>query len=117
MEAEYIALSHSMRELLPACWLMDELAQALKLKRELLSMVSTVWEDNDRALILANSPMPHMTPCSKHIGVKYHWFHLWIDGLTVVVKPIESAFQKADILTKPLSRLDFAVKQKMLMGW
>eukprot|EP00957_Ditylum_brightwellii_P210677 15365253-Ditylum_brightwellii.AAC.1 len=58
MEAEYIVLSHSMRELLPACWLMDELVQAFELERELLLTVSMVWEDNNGALILANSPMP-----------------------------------------------------------
>eukprot|EP00957_Ditylum_brightwellii_P059842 4543108-Ditylum_brightwellii.AAC.1 len=70
MEAKYIALAHSMCELLPAKWLLEELSQQLELGRELLSIVSTVWEDNDRALALAKMTMPCMTPCSKHIGVK-----------------------------------------------
>eukprot|EP00957_Ditylum_brightwellii_P063927 4849883-Ditylum_brightwellii.AAC.1 len=69
MEAKYIALSHSTRELLPVCWLIEEVASALDLKRDSFSTISTVWEDNEGVLILANSPMPRMTPCSKHIGV------------------------------------------------
>eukprot|EP00957_Ditylum_brightwellii_P138129 10529155-Ditylum_brightwellii.AAC.1 len=72
MEAKYIALSHIMKELLPVCWLIEELASALDLKRDSSSTIPTVWEDNKGALILANSPMPRMTPCSKYIGVKYH---------------------------------------------
>eukprot|EP00957_Ditylum_brightwellii_P162169 12347585-Ditylum_brightwellii.AAC.1 len=76
---------------------------------------STRKEDNNGALILANSPIPHMTPCSKHIGVKYHWFYFWIDGVTAVVKPIKSVLQRANIFTKPLGKFDFASKRKMLL--
>eukprot|EP00957_Ditylum_brightwellii_P040791 3088302-Ditylum_brightwellii.AAC.1 len=67
MEAEYIVLSHSMKELLPVQWLIEELAAALDLERESLSTISIVWEDNVGALALANAPMPRMIPHSKHI--------------------------------------------------
>eukprot|EP00957_Ditylum_brightwellii_P114984 8769989-Ditylum_brightwellii.AAC.1 len=77
MEAEYIALAHSMRELIPTKWLMDELAEALSLEITGERMFSTVWEDNNGALILANNLLPRMTPRSKHISVKYHWFRSW----------------------------------------
>eukprot|EP00957_Ditylum_brightwellii_P110802 8451006-Ditylum_brightwellii.AAC.1 len=36
MEAKYIALYHSMRELLPVRWLIEELVSALDLKRDSL---------------------------------------------------------------------------------
>eukprot|EP00957_Ditylum_brightwellii_P145305 11066846-Ditylum_brightwellii.AAC.1 len=67
MEAEYIALSHSMQELLPAKWLVEELAQSLGLERDDFSTISTIWENNNGALVLATNPMLRMTPRSKHI--------------------------------------------------
>eukprot|EP00957_Ditylum_brightwellii_P198128 15095783-Ditylum_brightwellii.AAC.1 len=118
MEAKYIALVHSMHELLPARWLLEELSKQLELDRELLSTVFTVWEDNNGALALANMPITHITPCSKHIGVKYHWFRSWINEPIngIVVQHINSKEQKGYILTKLLGRLEFSDKRKMHMG-
>eukprot|EP00957_Ditylum_brightwellii_P089522 6816945-Ditylum_brightwellii.AAC.1 len=116
MKAEYIALSHSMRKLLSARWLIEELATALDLERESLSTISTVWEDNEGALALTNAPMPRMTHQSKHIGITCHWFRSWIDGVTACVKSITSALQKADILAKSLGKNEFPSKRKMLLG-
>eukprot|EP00957_Ditylum_brightwellii_P123837 9440203-Ditylum_brightwellii.AAC.1 len=94
MEAKYIALAHSVHELLPAKWLLEELSQQLELGRESLSTLSTVWEDNNGSLALANMIMPHMTPCSKHIG------------------QINSKEQKWDTLAKPLGKLESLEKEK-----
>ena len=33
---------------------------------------STIYEDNNEAIFVATGP--RMTPTSKHITVKYHWF-------------------------------------------
>eukprot|EP00957_Ditylum_brightwellii_P101116 7705621-Ditylum_brightwellii.AAC.1 len=62
MEVEYIALAHSMQGLLPAQWLIEEFVSHLDLDRDSMFDISTVWEDNNWALILANSLMPQMTP-------------------------------------------------------
>ena len=73
LEAEYIALSQSMRELLPLRNLLQQVGKNLKLdfvKHGL--MQSTVFEDNNGALGLATSPK--LTPHTKHITVKYHFF-------------------------------------------
>eukprot|EP00957_Ditylum_brightwellii_P098738 7521052-Ditylum_brightwellii.AAC.1 len=108
-----------MRELLPAKWLIEELGQSLGLKQEEVSTISTVWKDNNDALVLATNPMPRMTPRSKYIGVKYHWFRIWINSPEgkFVIKPVESSLQKADIFTKLLPKNKFRAKRKMLMGW
>eukprot|EP00957_Ditylum_brightwellii_P014791 1115148-Ditylum_brightwellii.AAC.1 len=79
MEAEYITLAHGMQELLPIRWLVEELADTMFLDQPQEMLVSTVWEDNNGALILANNSLPQMTPRSKYIGVKYHWFRSWIN--------------------------------------
>eukprot|EP00957_Ditylum_brightwellii_P211709 15366495-Ditylum_brightwellii.AAC.1 len=117
MEAEYIMLFHSMRELIPVRWLIEELATALDVDRHSLSTISTAWEDNKEILALANAPMLRMTPCSKQIGIKYNWFRSWIDGVTACIKSILSALQKADILTKLSGKNEFPSKRKMLLGW
>eukprot|EP00957_Ditylum_brightwellii_P177553 13524137-Ditylum_brightwellii.AAC.1 len=104
MEAEYIALSQGMQELLPAKRLLEELVSALEFENEPLSTVSTVLEENNGSSIIAPNPMPCMTLCSKNIAVKYHWFYSQVNGLTMQVKAIDSSLQKADILAKLLGK-------------
>jgi hypothetical protein len=73
-EAEYIALSTAMRALLPLRALFKSLAGSLTLLHEEVTKVCAVWEDNQAALKLATAQFPNMTPRTKHIGIKYHWF-------------------------------------------
>jgi hypothetical protein len=73
MEAEYIALSQAMRDLIPLRELIKEVAHSLGKDRNFTTRTySKVLEDNNGALTLAN--VPRMTPRSKHIAVKYHFF-------------------------------------------
>eukprot|EP00978_Attheya_sp_CCMP212_P013375 scaffold33661_cov29-Attheya_sp.AAC.1 len=81
MESEYVALSMAVRDLIPIRRLLNEVCDATGLEKEreatmLASLRSTtkVHEDNAGCLILANTPLPYMTPRSKHHGTKYHWF-------------------------------------------
>eukprot|EP00957_Ditylum_brightwellii_P159694 12155064-Ditylum_brightwellii.AAC.1 len=85
-----------MNKLLPVKWLLEELSQHLELDRKSLYTVSTVWEDSNKALALAIMKMPCMTPCSKHIGDKHHWFRSWVNEPSngIVVQHINSKEQK-----------------------
>jgi len=77
---------------------------------------STIFEDNNGALSLATAPK--LTPCMKHIGVKYHWFKSLIgkeQGFDIV--KVESKEQKADIFTKGLPAELFQHVRGILMGW
>jgi hypothetical protein len=38
------------------------------------SSVSIVWDDNNGVLKMVTGEYPNMTPLTKHIVVKYHWF-------------------------------------------
>jgi hypothetical protein len=62
-------------------------------------MQSNVFGNNNRDLSLALSP--RITPRTKYIGVKYHFFieHIGVEKGMKIHK-IESAEPKADILTK-----------------
>ena len=75
MESEYIACSTSCRKLIPLRLLVKEISSAVGIPDEkIASLHTTIWEDNIGALTLANLELPHMTPRSKHIAIKYHWF-------------------------------------------
>ena len=74
----------------------------------------TIYEDNNGAIIVATSP--RMTPTSKHIAVKYHWFRQQV-GKEFVIQKIESENQKADIFTKGLQGQIFVSISKLLCGW
>ena len=75
MQAEYVALSTAMRDLLPFRELVIEICERIQLNEESLATIkSTVWEDNVGALTLANLEPPRVTQKSKHFAVQYHWF-------------------------------------------
>jgi hypothetical protein len=117
LESEYIALSSGMRDLIPMRRLLQEVGTMMKLDFAQPALVhSTIFEDNNGALGLAQAPK--MTPRTKHIGIKYHWFKSHIgpeEG--IVLKKVESEFQKADIFTKGLVQEKFESARKLLMGW
>ena len=73
LHAEYVTLSQSLQDLLPLKSLVKEIIDVLKIPSNLSFVTkSTVFEDNQGAITVAQSP--RLTPTSKHIAVKYHWF-------------------------------------------
>ena len=118
MESEYIALSTASRHLLPLHNLVEEIGEHCDIHSAFPSTVhSTIWEDNAGALALGNMELPRMTPRSKHIGVKYHWFREHVLSGRFSVKKIASTNQIADLFTKGLGFVQFAKLRKELMGW
>ena len=122
MESEYIALSTAMRTLLFIRALFSELCEHHNLVyKNKVSTISTVFEDNRAAKILATTDPPRLTPRSKSLAVRYHWFrsHLGIkkDGSGIQVKDVTSALNKADFLTKALDRASFSANRLAVCGW
>ena len=118
MEAEYIALSMGMRELIGMRKQLKELIKQKIVKRTGVSTICKVWEDNEAALKHAVTPLPKLTPRTKHIGVKYHWFKSHLKpGSEIECHPISTKVQIADIMTKGLVKIDFENKRRLLMGW
>ena len=97
--------------------LLAVVSQSLNLERDDKTLISTVWEDNNGALGLAKKEAPLMTPRTKHIAIKYHWFRSKIVKGSVEIEHINTLIQKADIFTKGLRRVDFEGKRKLLQGW
>ena len=75
---------------------------------------STIYEDNNGAIVVATLPMTNPTP--KHIAVNYHWFRQHV-GKEFVIQRIESENQKADIFTKGLQGQIFVRIRRLLCGW
>jgi hypothetical protein len=118
MEAEYNALSIAMRSVLPFQSLVNSVTKGIGMTNDLLtSFKTTVWEDNAGALQLATLEPGRITPRSKHYAIKYHWFRSHLKPNKVEIHKIASSNQKADILTKGLTKEKFESIRKLLCGW
>ena len=117
VEAEYIALSQSLREVI--CLM--QLAKEIKSKGiPLLGKAQTVvkcnaFEDNTGALELAK--VPKMRPRTKHINIKYHHFRAHVQQGTITVQHVSTEEQVAIIFNKPLPIAHFLKHQQSILGW
>ena len=115
--AEYVALSEAMRELLPLRRLLLEISTKLKLPTISQTLVkSTVFEDNQSCLALANAPK--LMPGNKYLALRYHFFRSEIGPHKgILVKWVSTENQLGDLFTKALGPAQFKVLRKKLMGW
>ena len=115
--AEYVALSEAMRELIPMRRLLLEITTKLKLPAIAQTLVkSTVFEDNQSCLALANAPK--LLPGNKYLALRYHFFRSEIGpDKGVLVQWVSTDQQVADLSTKSLGPAQFKVLRKKLMGW
>ena len=118
MESEYIALSTAMRSLIHLRALLFEIKNHFKLSiEERVSTISTVFEDNRACRILATTDPPRLTPQSKSLAIKYHWFRSHLDPESIIIKDIPTDEQKGDGFTKPLTHARFLLFRKIICGW
>ncbi|WVZ89349.1 hypothetical protein U9M48_035769 [Paspalum notatum var. saurae] len=97
-EAEYIAASTASTQ---ALWLARLLSDLLGRDTEAVEL----WVDSKLALALAKNPVFHER--SKHIRVRYHFIRdCWEEG-SIKARYINTKYQLADLLTKPLGRIKF----------
>ena len=68
--------------------------------------------DNQPAIVLTKNPVLHDR--SKHIDVKFHFLRDCVDRGQIVIEFIETGRQLANVLTKPLGRLQFTELKKMI---
>jgi hypothetical protein len=115
MEAEYIALSQAMRDLIPMRTLLSELGTLTNLTFGDTITYSTVFEDKKGCVELATTP--RMRPRTKHIAIKYHHFRSHVANGNIKIKSIDTKHQLADIFIKPLAEPLFASLRLLLLGW
>ena len=118
MEAEYIALSTAMRSLVHLRALLFEIDSIFSLGiSSRLSTISTVFEDNRACQILATTDPPRLTPRSKSLAIKYHWFRAHLSPDSIVLNAVSSEDQLGDGFTKPLTIPKFREFRARLCGW
>jgi hypothetical protein len=136
MESEYIALSQSMRDLIPIREILKEILEVVFDRADDVKYTthsrafedikdgnqdtplipkSKVYEDNEACLKFAR--MAKLSPRTKHIGVPYHWFRTKVESLEIEILPIDTNDQLADQFTKGLVYDKFVRARKILMGW
>ena len=134
MEAKYIALSQSIRDVIPIWAVIREILEIVFQRASTKFQVSThskafkevndvediipqtvVYEDNEACLKF--SRLLKMSPRTKHIGIPYHWFCSKILSLNIAVEPVSTDDQLGDQFTKGLTIVNFLKGRKTLMGW
>jgi hypothetical protein len=114
-EAEYIALSQAMRDLIPMRALLVELASVTRLRIGDTITHYTIFEDNKGCVELVQAPK--MRPRTKHISIKYHHFRSHVARGDITIQWIDTKHQLADIFTKPLAAPLFTSLCRSLLGW
>ena len=117
-EAEYQALSQSMRTVLPLRELIVEILHALKLPSDVqMSFMCRTFEDNNGALLLATTQ--RVTNRTKYYCVKWHWFwsHVNDKSKKITIHKVDTLEQRSDYLTKGLSREAFERIRMLVQGW
>ena len=127
-EAEYGALSQAMRVLLPIRETILELIDNIDLvdakgkqllgdKESLLKFKTTIYEDNATALALATTQK--VTSRTKHWCVKWHffWSHLNDKDKNIECVKVASQDQRADYLTKGLTKDAYCHCRFLNQGW
>jgi hypothetical protein len=135
MEAEYIALSQSMRNLIPIREIIKDIKKYLFLDENYTPKCashskalkdaeipesnglsqSSVNEDNEACLKFAQ--MPKLSPRIKHSCIPFHWFRSKIVNLEIAVKSIDTTSQLGGQFTKGLPQESFGKGRMALMGW
>ena len=106
MEAEYVAASSAIQEVIWHKQLLEELSFNQELP-------ITVLSDNTAAISVAHQDSNH--PKAKHIGIKYHHIRESVKHKVVDLKWIDTKNQLADILTKALPPKHFEQLRSSLM--
>ena len=113
-EAEYVALSTAMREVISSMYLIQELNGILDIHNPTPEVFCDIFEDNESCISMATTRK--FSPRTKHIAIKYHHFRKHVNK-TIMVNSIDTKEQTADILTKPLEKGSFEYLRKKLCGW
>jgi len=124
LEAEYTALSYSLKTMLPLKRMLIEAATHLRISHNLnqhssqrspihSAIRARIFEDNQGAFLLATNH--RITNRTRYFLNKFHWF--WDHAKDFEIFKIDSKNQRADYLTKPLPRESFENNRRLVQGW
>ena len=97
-ESEYMALSLSMRNVIPLMELLKELKEVVPSEDSAPTIHCTIFEDNKDCVDLVETP--RMRPRTKHIASKYHHFRSFVKNKTVSIRYVGTTLQREAILLR-----------------
>ena len=121
LEAEYTALSSSIRALIPIRELLFEIAHTIAMPQSLITTISsTVFEDNQGAFLLATTQ--RISARTLYYTVEYHHFWEYIkledtNKRKIKLEKIDTKDQGADFLTKGQQKLIYRHNRYLMLGW
>jgi hypothetical protein len=115
-EAEYIALSMALPEVIDVMHLMPELKnKKFTVYLPTPKITCRTFEDNQSCIEIATN---HKTrPRTKHLLVRLHHFRSHIVSKSITIEHVSTTEQIADTFTKLLARIQFCKLRNRLMGW
>ena len=115
-EAEYIALSESLRDFIPLMHIVDKMDDHnIPIKTVSSIIKCKLFEDNAGAIELAKNPK--FRPRTKHINIKYHHFREYIANNKIELEYVASKDNPSDMMTKPLGAEDLQRLCQSAFGW
>ena len=114
-EAEYVAMSQSLCDVIPIMGLLQEMRERnFNVLCTEPYMYCKVFKDNSGTLEMAR--LPKLCPRTKHINVCYHHFWEHVRKGLIKMFPVDTKDQIADALTKPLAQNDFQCHRRFMCG-
>ena len=115
-EAEYIALSTSLRDVIHLIHLLEELQKYnFPIHSSTPKIHCRTYEDNMSCVKMANL---HKTrPRTKHLAIRLHHFRSHVVNKTISIEHISTKHQLGDLFTKPLPKPQFCKLRDIIMGW
>jgi hypothetical protein len=124
LEAEYQALSLSLKPIIALRALIQELVEHFGLDELRASIHTRVMEDNQGALYLATNQ--RLTSRTKYFHTKWHHLWAWVTSdpaeasgpdSKILIEKVDTTLQGADYLTKSLPREVFQNNRRIIQGW
>jgi hypothetical protein len=104
-ESEYMAVSDAAKE---AIWWRSFLSS---LGYD-TTAATCIWSDNQGSIALSENPVHHKR--TKHIDVRHHYIREKVQEGTIALEYIHTSKMAADVLTKPLQRIQLDITSKLL---
>jgi hypothetical protein len=114
-EAEYIALSQLLCNIIPLLPLLKEINKVFPVHMKTTTFVCKLHEDKQSCITMVT--LQKFTPFMKHIALKYHHFCSHIKSTMIKLTYCRTTEQKANLLTRPLANDLFFKLCYMLCGW
>lgn len=116
LEAEYSALSSSLRVFLPLRWIADEIITRTKCTiLQGVRLHANVFEDNQSTYFLATNQ--RITARTKYLLAKWHWFWDAYNRNEFSIVKCPTDLQYSDYMTKAQPKATFEANRLAVQGW